>query len=162
MPTHILLVFLFQAHRIMAVISLFLLTVGSWDQWAIWAVGEIMLFSGCSCCCSVAKLCPTFCDPMDCSTPGSSVLHYLWVCSNLRPLIWWCHPTISSSVALFSCLQSFPASGSFPISWVFLLGGQSTGASASASVLPMNIQDWFPLGTLCPREETSNSALPFS
>ena len=59
----------------------------------------------------------------------------------------WCHPTISSSVIPFSsCLQSFPASGSFPVSRFFASGGQSTGASASASVLPMNIQDWFPLG----------------
>ena len=56
------------------------------------------------------------------------------------------HPTISSSVVPFSCLQSFPASGSFQMSWFFTLGGQSIGVSASASVLPMNIQDWFPLG----------------
>ena len=60
---------------------------------------------------------------------------------------WWCHPTISSSVIPFSsCLQSFPASGAFPVSWPFSSGGQSTGVSASASVLPMTIQDWFPLG----------------
>ena len=59
----------------------------------------------------------------------------------------WCHPTISSSVVPFSsCLQSFPASGSFPVSQFFTSGGQSTGVSASTSVLPMNIQDWFPLG----------------
>ena len=59
----------------------------------------------------------------------------------------WCHPTISSSVApLSSCLQSFPASRSFPVSQFFTSDGQSTGASASASVLSMNIQDWFPLG----------------
>ena len=58
----------------------------------------------------------------------------------------WCHPTISSSVVPFSRLQSFPASGSFPVSQFFISGGQSTGASTSASVLPMNIQDWFPLG----------------
>ena len=68
-------------------------------------------------------------------------------CSNSCPLSWWCHPTISSSVTLFSsCLQSFPASGSFPMSWAFTSSGQSIGASASASVPPMNIQDWFPLG----------------
>ena len=67
--------------------------------------------------------------------------------SNSCPLSWWCHPTISSSVVPFSsCLQSFPASGSFPLSQFFATGGQSIGASASASVLPMNIQDWFPLG----------------
>ena len=67
-------------------------------------------------------------------------------CSNSRSLSQWCHPTISSSVVPFSsCLQSFPASGSFPMSWLFTSGGQSIGASASASVLPMNIQGWFPL-----------------
>ena len=60
---------------------------------------------------------------------------------------WWCHPTISSSVVPFSsCLQSFPASGSFPMSQFFTSGGQSIGVSASASILPINIQDWFPLG----------------
>ena len=59
----------------------------------------------------------------------------------------WCHPTISSSVVPFSsCLQSFPASGSFQMSHLFASGGQSTGVSASASVLPMNTQDWSPLG----------------
>ena len=68
-------------------------------------------------------------------------------CSNSCPSSWWCYPTISSSVIHFSsCLQSFPESGSFPMSQVFASSGQSTGASASASVLPMNIQDWFPLG----------------
>ena len=71
----------------------------------------------------------------------------LRACSNSYPLSPWCHPTISSSVTPFSsCPQSYPASGSFPISQLFSLGGQSIGASASASVLPMNIQDWFSLG----------------
>ena len=60
------------------------------------------------------------------------------------PLSWWCHPTISSSVIpFFSCLQSFPESGSFQMSQLFSSGGQRTGVSALASVLPMNIQDWF-------------------
>ena len=70
------------------------------------------------------------------------------ICSNSCPLSWGCHPTISSSVGAISssCPQSFPASGSFPMSRLFTSGGQSIGASASASVLPMNIQDWFPLG----------------
>ena len=69
------------------------------------------------------------------------------VYSNSCPLSRWCHRTISSSVVPFSSwLQSFPASGSFPMSWFFSSGGQSIGASASASVLPMNIQNWFPLG----------------
>ena len=63
------------------------------------------------------------------------------------PLSWWFHPTISSSVVPFSsCLQSLPASGSFQMSQLFALGGQSIGVSASASILPMNIQDWVPLG----------------
>ena len=68
-------------------------------------------------------------------------------CSNSCPLSWLCHPTISSSVIPFSsCLQSFPASGSFQMSHLFKSGGQSIGASASALVLPMNIQACFPLG----------------
>ena len=68
------------------------------------------------------------------------------VCSNSHPLSWWSYPTISSSVILFSsCLQSFPAPGSFPVSRLLVSGGQSIGTSASASVLPMNIQVWFPL-----------------
>ena len=71
-------------------------------------------------------------------TPGA--------CSNSCPLSRWRHPTISSCVIPFSCLQSFSASGSFPVSQFFASGGQSTGVSASASVLPVNIQDWFPLG----------------
>ena len=77
--------------------------------------------------------------PCPSPTPGA--------CSNSCPLSQWGHPTISSSVIPFSsCLQSFPASGSFPISQFFTSGGQSIAASASASVLPVNIQDWFPLG----------------
>ena len=76
-----------------------------------------------------------------CPLPASGVY------SNSCPLSWWCHPTISSSIIpFFSHLQSFPASGSFPMSQFFASGGQSIGVSASASVLPMNIQDWFPLG----------------
>ena len=66
--------------------------------------------------------------------------------SNSCPLSQWCHPTISSSVIPFSHLQSFPASGSFPRSQFFTSGGQRIGVSASVSFLPMNIQDWFPLG----------------
>ena len=78
---------------------------------------------------------------MDFSTPGFS-----WACSNSCTLSRWCHSPISSSVVPFcSCLQSFLASGSFPVSQLFVLGGQNIGASASASVLPVNIQDWFPL-----------------
>ena len=66
-------------------------------------------------------------------------------CSHSCPLGQWCHPTVSSSVIPFSCLQSFPTSGSFPVSQVFTSGGQNIRASASTSALPMNIQDWFPL-----------------
>ena len=67
--------------------------------------------------------------------------------SNACPLSQWCHPTTSSSVIPFpSCLQSFPASGSFPVCWLFTSGGRSIGVSASASILPMNIQGWFLLG----------------
>ena len=86
------------------------------------------------------------CNSMDCSMPDCPPLSPR-VCSNSYPLSWWCYLTISSSVVpFFFCLQSFPASGSFPMSQLFVSGGQSTGASASASVLPMNIQDWFLLG----------------
>ena len=93
---------------------------------------------------SVAQLCTTLCSSMDCSTPGFPVHHQR---SELAPSSRWCHPTISSSVVPFSsCLQSFQASESFPVNQFFTSGGQSSGVSASASVLPMNIQDWFPLG----------------
>ena len=71
----------------------------------------------------------------------------LGVCSNSGPLSSWCHRTISFSVAPFSsCLQSFPGSGSLPVSQLFASGGQSAGTSASSSVLSVNIQSWFPLG----------------
>ena len=97
-------------------------------------------------CCSVAKSCLTLRPPglqharLPCLSlsPG--------VCSNACPLSRWCHPTISSSVIPFSRLQSFPASGSFQMIQLFPSGGQSIGVSASTSVLPMHIQDWFPLG----------------
>ena len=68
-------------------------------------------------------------------------------CSNSYPLNWWCHLTISSFVVSFSsCFQFFPASGSFLMRQFFSLGGRNFGISVSASVLPMNIEDWFPLG----------------
>ena len=116
-----------------------------------------------SCCCSVSKLCLSLCDPLLGSTLGSSVFHCLltiwaWVCSNSCPLSQWCYLTIASSVIPFSfCLQSFPASGSFPLSWFSASGGQSIRASASATVLLMDIQGWFPLGLTglifcCPRD----------
>ena len=81
---------------------------------------------------------------MDCSTRLPCPTPSPRACSNSSPLIWWCHPTTSSSVApFFCCIQSFPASGSFPMSQLFTSGGQSNGASASALVPPLNIQDWF-------------------
>ena len=97
------------------------------------------------CCCSANQLCLTLRDPIDCSMPGFPVLHrplnsaqshVYWVQS--KHLI-FCHP-------FSSCPQTFPTSGSFPVGWLFASGGQSIGASASASVLPMNNQNWFPLG----------------
>ena len=107
---------------------------------------------------SVAQSCPTH-DNLDCSTPAFPVHHL--TCSNSCSLSYWCHPIISSSAILFfSCLQSFPASRSFQMSQFFASvqfssvtqscltlesGGQSIGVSASAPLLPMNIQDWFPL-----------------
>ena len=117
-------------------------------------------------CCSVAQSCPTLCDPMDCNTLGHPVLHHPQSLLKLIPLSWWWHPTISSSVVPFSsCLQSFSASGSFPVSHLLVSGGQSMGSSTSASVLPMNIQDWFPLGltvwfSCWPRHSQESSPAP--
>ena len=101
---------------------------------------------GCGCGCSIAMSCLTLCDLVDCSMTGYPFLSP-GVCSYSCLLNWWCHPTISSSVARFSsCPQSFPASGSFPLSQLLASGDQSIGASASASVLPMNTKGWLPLG----------------
>ena len=98
-------------------------------------------------CCSVTQSCPAL-QPdgvQQATLPCPS--SFPWVCSNSCPLSWWCHPTIWSSVVPFSsCLQSFPASGSFLMSQLFASGVQSIGVSASASVFPRNIQDWFPFG----------------
>ena len=96
---------------------------------------------------SVAHSCPTLCEPMNCSTPGLPVHHQLRSLPKLMSVVQWCHPTISSSVIPFSpCHQSFPASGSFQMNQIFTSGGQSIGVSASTSVLPVNTQDWSPLG----------------
>ena len=102
-----------------------------------------------SCCFSVNKLCRTLqpqgLQHVRCPCPPLPPE----VCSNSCPLSWWSYPTLSSSAAPFSfCLLSFPASGSFPIDWLFASNGQHTGASSSASVCPMNIQGWFPLGLI--------------
>ena len=106
---------------------------------------------------SAAQSCLTLWDLMDCNMPGFPVLENSWRfpedfplpedCSNSCPLRWWCHPTILSIVFPFSsCLQSFPASGFILMSQFFESGGESIEVSTLASVLPMNIQDWFPLG----------------
>ena len=96
---------------------------------------------------SVAQSCPTLGDPINHSMPGLCPSPTPGVYPNSCPLSQWCHPAISSSIIPFSsCPQSLPASGSFPMSQLFSWGSQSIGVSASASVLPMNIQDWSPLG----------------
>ena len=96
---------------------------------------------------SVTQLCPTLCDPMDCSVPGLPVYHQLLELDKLMSLSQWWHPSISSSVVPFSsCLQSFLESEFFPVSQLFASGDQRTGVSALTSVLPINIQDWSPLG----------------
>ena len=94
-----------------------------------------------SCCCSVALSCLTLSDPMDHSMPGFPVLTLSRSLLKLMSIESGCHPTTSSSVDPFtSCLQSFPASRSFPMSQLFASGGRSIGVSTSTSVLPMNIQ----------------------
>ena len=101
-------------------------------------------------CCWVTQSWLTPCDPMDCSTPGSPVLHHLrrllrfMSIESVMP-----SNQLSSEVPFSSCLQSFPAPVSFLMSQLFASGGQSTGASASASVFPMTIQGWFPLRLTC-------------
>ena len=116
--------------------------------------------------CSVAKLCLTLQSHELQHTRLSCPLLSPRVCSNSCPSSWWWHPTISSSIAPFSsCPQPFPGSESFPVSQLFTSGGQSTGALALASVLPMNIQGWFPLGLTgwspcCPRDFQEFSPAP--
>ena len=98
-------------------------------------------------CSSVIHSCLTLCYSMNCIECQTAVSPTPRAFSDSCLWSWWCHPTILSSVFPFSShLQSFPASGSFPVSQFFTSGGQSVGASALASVLPMNIQGWFPLG----------------
>ena len=101
-------------------------------------------------CFSVSQACPTLCDPMGCSTPGFRLSPSPRACSNSCPLSQWYHPTILPSVTSFSCFQSFPASGSFPMSQFFTSSGQSIGTSTSAFILPMTTQgsfriDWLDL-----------------
>ena len=97
-------------------------------------------------CFLVTKLYLTLCDPMDCSILCFCPSLSPRVCSNSCPWSQWYYLTISSSTTLFCCLQSFQASGSFPVSQLFASGGPSIGTLASASVFPMNIQGWSPLG----------------
>ena len=99
-------------------------------------------------CSSVTQLCLTLCDQRDCSMPGFPVHHQLAEHAQNHVHQVGELPTISTSsvVPFSSCLQSFPASGSFPMTQFFTSGGQSIGVSSSASIFPMNIQDWFPLG----------------
>ena len=95
---------------------------------------------------SVAQSCPTLCDPMNPSTPGLPVHHQIPEFTQTHVHRVWCHPAISYSVVpLSSYPQSLPTSGSFPMSQLFTWGDQSIGVPASASVLPMNTQDWSPL-----------------
>ena len=96
----------------------------------------------------------TVAHQLPCPSPTPSVY------SNSCPSSWWCHPTISFSVVPFSYLQSFPAWGSFPMSHFFASGSQRFGVSASAPVLPINIQNWFPLGFNAPRNSQESSPTP--
>ena len=126
-----------------------------------------MCWFKCCFCCSVTKSCLTLRPHglqalgFPCPSPSPRA------CSNFCPLNWWWHPTISSSVIPFSCPQSFLASGSFTVCQLFTSGGQSVEVSALASVLPMNIQDWFTLGLTglillpcCPRDSQESSLAP--
>ena len=111
-----------------------------WEEWRTFRKFSV-------CCCSVTQLWLT---PMECSTPGFPVLHYLLEFARSLSI-----ETMMPSNHLIlccpfsSCPQSFLASRSFPKSWLFTSGGQSIGVSPSVSVLPMNIQGWFPLGLTC-------------
>ena len=120
---------------------------GAWFPWSVGKVtwtGKSVQFS------SVQSLSHVwlFASPWTAACQASlSITNSPGACSNSCPLSRWCHPTISPSVVPFSsCLQSFPSSGSFLMSQFFTSGGLSIGASDSASVLPINIQGWFPLG----------------
>ena len=120
---------------------------GGWFQddsstlhlWCIWLLSLLY----CEICCPVTK-CLTLYDPMDWSMPGFPVLHYLLEFSQTH--VYWVSDAIQPShpVTPFSHLQCFPASGSLLMSWLFASGSQNIGASVSASVLPVNIQHWFP------------------
>ena len=118
--------------------------VASWTDTYFTSITNLLIID---CSCSAAHSCPTLQTPWtaDCQASLQASL-FPGVCSHSCPFSWWCHLIISSSVAPFCCLQSFPAQGSFPTSQLFTSGGHNTETSASASVLPMNIPGWFPLG----------------
>ena len=127
----------------------------SYYEWGLNVAPLFLRGAGC-CSCSVAQSRPTLCDPrLPCPSLSPRV------CSNSCPLSWWCYPSIFSSYP-----QSFPAPGSFPMSLFFTSFGQSIGASASASVLLVNIPGWFPLGLTgiwspcCPRDSQESSPAP--
>ena len=125
--------------------------------------GELFKYLCCYCC-SVTNWCPALCDPVGCSTPGFPVLHYFQEFAQIH--VYW----VGDSKHLFLCHlllflpQPFQASGCFSVSQLFMSGGQSIGVSASASVLPMNIQDWLPLGltgsTCSSRDSQESSQAP--
>ena len=135
--------------------------------WFIWSA-EPLLSSISFCCCYCCSFAKSFMSDnlwphepqhtrLPCPSPSP------WISSDLCLLSQWCHPAVSSSVSRFSsCCQLFPASESFPVSQLFTSGGQSIGASVSASVLPVNIQGWFPLGwtsLISLRFESGNSSV---
>ena len=124
------------------------------------------LETSCCWCCSVTKSC-SLCDPMECSTPAvplpSTISQSLFKFMSIESVILYNHLILCHSL-LFD-LQSFPTSGSFPVNQLFASGGQSIGASVSASVLPVNIQGWFPLGftdliSLLPKDSEESSPAP--
>ena len=130
-----------------------------------WGRAVYKLKNQCFSVCSLVAKSLTLCNPMDCSMPCFPVHHQLLELAQTHVHLVG-DSTITSSLFPFSsCLQSFPASVSFPASQFFAAGGQSIGASASASVLPMTIQDWFPLRWMvgspcCPRDSQGSSLTP--
>ena len=111
--------------------------LGCWYELVLIVCWTCLLTEDSVVCCSVTELCPTLGDLMDCSTPGSPALHHLQELGQTH--VYWCHTNILPTVVTFSsCLQSFPESGSFLMSQLFTSGGQSIGASTSASVFSMN------------------------
>ena len=126
-------------------------------NWATFSFTFCVQFS------SVAQLCPTLCDPMNRSMPGLPVYHQLLDFTQTH--VHWVGDAIQPTNLLLSpfssCLQSFPTSGSFQMSQLFASGSQSIGISASASVLPVNIQDWFPWSPCSPRDSQESSTPQF-